>query len=424
MRPFDLRYTHILLLPLLAVGLILGGCDSTGSNGPGDDDPEPPMTNAYPGSGSYDAEVVSNLLTSDIRTKIDGAENSPVDESTLTALYTGDINSRTIAAASNLTTEGQNTYADIASDVNLSTKLSDVDVPLQQSGALESDDSPDPGNPVNSDDLIRFYFQDVANNDRFTTPNGVHMGQLSEKLLASAIYGEGARLLTDFADGNVPESEAAEKWDEAFGYYGAPRDFEESFLDLDNPDGLVDGSSSRDVDGSGGVDLTTEFVYVWAGYSAERAAASNSTGNLNNFAGRAFGAFREGRKAIEDDNLDELSGPDGYAATARDAWEATVAVNVIHYINSMESSLEDVSGTVSEGDISEDAWGEAKAFAWALQFYSDELGSSQLDSILEDIGNDPPYGELTADEYASDLADATQIIQEAYGFNASNVAAW
>jgi hypothetical protein len=31
---------------------------------------------------------------------------------------------------------------------------------------------------------------------------------------------------------------------------------------------------------------------------------------------------------------------------------------------------------------------------------------------------------MTADEYASDLADATQIIADAYGFDDSNVSAW
>ena len=405
------------------MGLVLAGCDSSGSNGPGDD-PGDTAANAYPESGSYDAEIVSNLLTGDLRGKIDGAD---VDEATLLELYMGDIDDKPIAVASGLTTEGQSTYDDIAGGVDLSTKLSsDVTAPLVGSAALESDDSPNPGNQVTTDDLVRFYFEDVANNDRFTTPNGIHMGQLSEKLLASALYGEAARILTDFADDPSSVNNPAETWDEAFGYYGAPRDFEESFLDLEDPSGLVDGSGSRDVDESGGVDLTTEFVYTWAGYTAERAAASNSTGNLNDFAGRAFEGFREGRKAIEDGNLDELSGPNGFAAQARDAWEATVAVNVIHYMNGLEADLEELGDdqTVEDGDLDENAWGEAKAFAWGLQFYSDKLGTSQLQTIHENIGNDPPYGEKTASAYADELANATQIIAEAYGFNATNVEAW
>ncbi|WP_103028666.1 hypothetical protein [Salinibacter altiplanensis] len=425
MQRFLRQYTKILFLPLLAMGLVLAGCDSTGSNGP-DDNPSDPATNAYPESGSYDAEIVSNLLTGDLRSKIDGAPDTPVDKATLTALYTGDINNKTIAVASGLTTEGQSTYDDIAGGVDLSTKLSsDVTTLLVGSAALASDDSPDPGNQVTTDDLVRFYFGDVASNDRFTTPNGVHMGQLSEKLLASALYGEAARILTDFVDDPSSVNNPAEKWDAAFGYYGAPRDFEESFLDLDNPEGLVDGSGSRDVDESGGVDLTTEFVYTWAGYTAERAAAAEAN-SPNNFAGRAFEGFREGRKAIEDGNLDELSGSNGFAAQARDAWEATVAVNVIHYMNGLEGDLAELGDTqtVEDGDLDENAWGEAKAFAWGLQFYSDKLSTSQLQTIHEKIGNAPPYGEKTASEYDGDLTEATEIIETAYGFNSTNVEEW
>ncbi len=451
MRRSLLRYTRLLVLPLLAVGLVLTGCDSSGSND--SDDSGETSAKAYPESGSYDEEIVSNLLTTDLRGKIDGSVNDPVDKETLTDLYTGDIGDKTIAAASGITTEGQSTYDDIAGDVDLSEKLSDVNVGLVKSAALESDDSPNSGTQVSTDDLVRFYFEDVTNNDRFTTPNGVHMGQLSEKLLASAIYGEAARILTDFANDPSSVDDPAEKWDAAFGYYGAPRDFEEEFLDLANEEGLVNGSGSRDVNGTSGVDLTTERVYTWAGYTAERAAAAEANSS-NNFAGRAFKAFRDGRKAIENDNLDELSGPDGYAAQARDAWEATVAVNVIHYTNSIEGALDGLDGskTIEEGDISEDAWGEAKAFAWGLQFYSDKLSTSQLQTIHDLIGNDPPYNEgINASFYSAVLGDETfdftddgadndgdgevdeadekgdgvqKIIQDAYGFNDANVSAW
>jgi hypothetical protein len=90
----------------------------------------------------------------------------------------------------------------------------------------------------------------------------------------------------------------------------------------------------------------------------------------------------------------------------------------------MEGNIGNVSGTLSEGDVGEDAWGEAKAFAWNLQFYSDQLTESQLQTLHDLIGNDPPYGDLTAQEYADDLAEATQILEDAYGFNSSNVEAW
>jgi hypothetical protein len=62
MRRSLLRYTRVLFLPLLAAGLVLTGCDSTGSNGgDGNDDQN---TFVYP-SSSYETETVANLLAFD-----------------------------------------------------------------------------------------------------------------------------------------------------------------------------------------------------------------------------------------------------------------------------------------------------------------------------------------------------------------------
>ena len=414
MRPSFFRYTRLLVLPLLAVGLVLAGCDSTGPNG--NDDTDEPDAFAYP-SADYGAETVTNLLAFDLGVRVGNASDN--SESDLLNRYTGSIDDVTIRAAQNLTTEGQNVYGDIAGDVNLSSLVSTTD--LARSSQLESADSPNAGSPVNTDELLRYYFSEAGANDVTTTSNGIVLSQFAEKmLLGTPIYGRGAAILSDFANGSI-SSDRAEQWDAAFGYFGFPRTLE-PFLDYSGgTEGLAGGNISRDVDGSGAVDLKSEYVHTWASYAIERSATAENNGNANDFARRAFEALRQGREEIANENYDNLS---ARAQTALQAWEAVVAVNTIHYINSMEGSLEDVSGTLSEGDFSEDAWGEAKAFAWGLQFYSDALSDQDLNNILEDIGNDPPYGEMTASEYASDLGDATQILQDAYGFNASNVAAW
>ena len=413
-----LRYTRTLLFPLLAVGLVLAGCDSSGPNGidNGDDDngDNDTATFEYP-SDDYGAETVTNLLAFDLGVRVGSAADN--SESALLNRYTGDIDDVTIRAARDLTTEGQSVYDDIDGDVDLSSLVSTTD--LARSSQLESADSPDAGSPVNTDELLRYYFGEAGANDVTATDNGIVLSQFAEKmLLGTPIYARGAAILSDFADGTV-SSDRAEQWDAAFGYFGFPRTLE-PFLDYSGGEEGLAGGPAQDIDGEG-VDLTSEYVHTWAAYAIERSAAAENNGNANDFARRAFDALRQGREEIADENYDNLA---DRAETALSAWEATVAVNVIHYINSMESSLQDVSGTVSEGDISEDAWGEAKAFAWGLQFYSDELTDDQLNDILEDIGNDPPYDEMTASEYSDDLADATQILQDAYGFNASNVEAW
>ncbi|MEF8866623.1 MAG: hypothetical protein V5A20_12770 [Salinibacter sp.] len=415
MRRSFFGYTHLLLVPLLAVGLVLTGCDSNGSNGIGNgngDGDNGSTTFEYP-SDTYGAETVVNLLAFDLGVRVGNASDN--SEAVLDELYTGTIDDKTVPTSG--ISAQQSTYGDIAGGVDLSS-LTD-DAPLLRSQALESGDSPTPGSAVTTDQLLGFYLQQAGANDVTTTDNGIVLSQFAEKmLLGTPIYGQGAAILSDFADGTV-SSNRAEQWDAAFGYFGFPRTLE-PFLDYsDGDEGLADGNVARDVDGNGSVDLTSEYVYTWASYAIERAATAENNGQPNDFARNAFEALVQGREAIENGE-----DPSGQAQTALEAWEATVAVNVIHYINSMESNLEDVSGQLEQGDVGADAWGEAKAFTWNLQFYSDNLDDSQLNTIHDAIGNDPPYGELTADEYASDLQEATDILANAYGFDASNVANW
>jgi hypothetical protein len=276
--------------------------------------------------------------------------------------------------------------------------------------------------------LIAFYLDEA----KHTSSNGVDFSQLSEKGVAGALtYADAANILNNFRTDGV---ESEDKWNEAFGHFGAPRDFK-AFLDLSASGGLSAGSF-QDINGDNTVDLVTEGVYIWAGYTAERAAAAQSTGNDNNFAERAFDAFRNGREAIDNGNTDELSGSDGFAATALQAWEETVAVNVIHYVNGMQGAMDQISGEITRQKLSnasgaspggfQDSWGEAKAFAWALQFNdTSDLSDSELESIHDLIGNDPPYSEgVDASTYKNDLEEVKSDIQSAYGFADANVSAW
>jgi hypothetical protein len=412
MRRSLLRYTRVLFLPLLAAGLVLTGCDSTGSNGgDGNDDQN---TFVYP-SSSYETATVANLLAFDLGVRTQNASDNT--ESALIDRYTGAIDDKTIRAAQNLTTEGQSVYSDIQGGVDLSSLVSTDD--LLQSSQLEAADSPSPGSPVNTDELLRHYFEQAGANDVApATSNGIVLNQFAEKmLLGTPIWGQGAAILSGFANGTLTGNQA-EQWDAAFGYFGFPRTLEPFLNYSGGTEGLA-GGPTQDIDGNGAVDLTSEYVHTWAAYAIERSAAAANNGQPNDFARRAFDALVAGRQDIENGN-----DPSDHARTALDAWEKVVAVNVIHYINSMQGNLEGTSGTLGEGDVGEDAWGEAKAFAWGLQFYNDKLTDAQLNDVLENIGNDPPYGELTAEQYTADLTTVKETLRDAYGFDSSNVAAW
>jgi hypothetical protein len=408
MRRSSLHYTPTVLLLLLAAGLVLAGCDSAGPNGNDESDAfEYPSTN-------YGAETVANLLAFDLGVRVGNVSDN--SETVLDELYTGAIGDKTVPTSG--ISAQQSTYGDIAGGVNLSSLVSTED--LMRSDQLDPQDTPNPGSATNTDEMLKYYFEKAGAEDSSRTSNGIVLSQFAEKmLLGTPIYGKGAAILSDFANGNI-SSDRAEQWDAAFGYFGFPRTLE-PFLDYSGGgEGLASGPA-QDLNDDGAVDLTSEYVYTWAAYAIERSAAAENNGQPNDFARNAFEALVAGRKDIEDGN-----DPSDHAQTALNAWEKVVAVNVIHYINSMEGALSDLDDgkTVAQGDIDEGAWGEAKAFAWNLQFYSDKLNDSQLSGILEDIGNDPPYGEMEVSGYEDNLEDATQTIANAYDFNASNVANW
>ena len=421
------RYTRLLLVPFLAIGLVLTGCDSTGSNGGNDNNGSEVFE--YP-SNDYGAETVANLLAFDLGVRVGNASSN--SKEVLDQLYTGNLNGKTVPVSGNISPQ-QSTYDDIAGGVDLSSLVSTSD--LIRGSKLESADSPNAGSPVNTDELLRYYFKEAgANNVSPATSNGIVLSQFAEKMiLGTPIYGEGAAILSDFANGNV-SSNRAEKWDAAFGYFGFPRTLEPYTDYSAGGEGLASGPA-QDIDENGSVDLTSEYVHTWAAYAIERSAAAENNGNANDFAGRAFDALVKGRKEIANENYDNLS---SRAQTALDAWEETVAVNVIHYINSMQSNLEGVSGTIDDGNVGKDAWGEAKAFAWGLQFHSDQLTDEQLNAILENIGNDPPYGEMPASDYSDLLGEGLdtdddgeiekdgvkRILENAYGFDSANVQNW
>jgi hypothetical protein len=427
MRRSVLRYTHILILPVLAMGLVLTGCDSSGSNG--DDGPASSIDEPYPdpsdGAG-YANETAINLQLADLGIRLEGSNPS---SSTLNDIYDGSIGGSTpIQRLSSVNNVSAGTYGELDVVANIQSEIQAFNDPILESDRLEQGvDAPSTSGPKTADELIRFYLDEAQQ----SSANGVAFNQFAEKGVASALgYADAADILNKFEDGTLTSED---KWNEAFGHFGAPRTFGDFFDVTANDDGGLPDGSFQNADGGPDVDVYSEGVYIWAGYTAERAAAAEATGNPNNFAARAFNAFVDGRQAI-----DEGNNPDpADAREALQAWEETVAVNVIHYINGLEGRLEGLddgktistNGSNTDSDIDEGAWGEAKAFLWALQFES-QLSEQDLRDIHNLLGAAPPYGDLTVGEYETDLQEATDIIADpdenpnAYDFAPENVSAW
>lgn len=430
-----LPYTRTFLLPLLAVGLVLTGCDSTGvSDGDddGDDDAIPLTT-----------QTARNLLNADIKSQTDGlAEDgaSEVSEDELLTRYNGDTDGVPILIADRVGSPAQNAYSGTTIESAVSTDA------LTGSAALEQGiDSPNSGSAP-ADELIRFYLGEVAGKssgdelgsfDVYTTDNQIDMSQLVNKLLLGALeYKEGASALNDISGTSESDQDRLET---AAEHFGAPDDFE-PFLDYANGDeGLAGGTLGRDVNEDGQVDFNTEFVHTWAGYAAERSAQAENNGNPNDFARTFKSAIDDIRTAIEND--DSSVDVAARASDALEAWEKVAAVNVIHYVNSMKSDLEEAGlaldeevtvEALSNAGVREDYnehWGEGKPFAWALQFNAQRNPDVDLPTLHEDLGAAPPYnstreGTVTRQDVIDAVEAVKSRLESAYDFNSSNVDAW
>ena len=165
----------------------------------------------------------------------------------------------------------------------------------------------------------------------------------------------------------------------------------------------------------------------------------------------AFDAFVAGRKILQDaGDAGELTAAqqaelDVHIVTASVTWEKCIAATVIHYINDVLSDMarfED--GLFVDLDHYLDLakhWGEMKGFALGLQFNPNSpfrtAGSgvtvADLKTALSLMGDAPVLADGTqlgevfeggAAAYTIDLIMARDILEDAYDFNAQNVANW
>ncbi|WP_179862159.1 DUF4856 domain-containing protein [Longibacter salinarum] len=441
-----MRRFSFLFLPLLLVGLVLTGCDSTGSmsDDDGADQIEVPATYTFQSrfvegesAVAYPGQVTRNLLISDIKALTDQRAGTPTRDD-LFNRYEYDAQNLNILLSTD-PAPAQSVYPDIATGKSLSGKAtaSYSDVALIGVGDLANFSS-----GATADVVIRAYLDSIATNyadgetapEAYTTAEGVDMGQIVNKLLLGAVaYSQGtAKYLEDVLtqqaspntqDGQKPYSTMGHVWDEAYGYYGAARDFSESGVFYD-ANGLV--SKADDRNGDGEIDLESEVVFTWADYSVDR-----GTVNGINFHIDLFESFREGRTAII--NQASIDSIRAHAADARSTWDDLVASNVVHYLNAMESDVAGLSDsdTVTRAALGSDGaesfnehWGEAKPFAWALQYNPDKkISDSELESLHQILGGAPPYGKTKA-EVVQDINDAKALIKGAYQFPDANMNNW
>ena len=275
------------------------------------------------------------------------------------------------------------------------------------------------------------------------TEQGHNLQELVQKLLLGAVaYSQaaddyldddtpGKGLLSDHSKGEEDGDAATaleHAWDEAFGYFGAARDYGDySAADLAGNSTGARNKGVFDTDGDGKIDLRSEANYGFANYCGRRddAAAAIAPTKMKQ---RVWDAFRRGRTrlaatkpgAVPTATLTALKADRDDALRA---WEECIAANVIHYSNEALGDL--AKAAAGKGwDHAEAAghWSEAKAFALALQFSRfSMLSEAQLEELHAKMGDAPTLGNADAAAIAkaqADLRAARQLVVDAYGFDA------
>ncbi len=293
--------------------------------------------------------------------------------------------------------------------------------------------------------------------------HGVDYRQLVQKFLLSAVafsQGTADYLQADFAnmlelEGDANYTAAEHDWDEAFGYFGAARDYGDYTDDEIRAKGddrrAEYANGYHDTNGDGLIDVRSEINFGNSTNCAKRDAGTANNTNPTNFTQQVFDAFLLGREILANASAagelteEAQAALDEQITIAAQTWEACVAATVVHYIN--DTSLADMESFTDAGTFTDldhfknlaKHWAEMKGFALGLQFspespFRTDAGSLQnLRTVLSLMGDAPVLADGTQNgqpfdggvtQYAQDLEEARDLLQAAYGFDAENVQNW
>jgi hypothetical protein len=281
----------------------------------------------------------------------------------------------------------------------------------------------------------------------YLTPDGLDLTQLVEKFLLGAVnFSQGTDdyldddvdgkglLSANELDGDSPYTVLEHQWDEAYGYWGAARDYseytDEEIAAAGGRPGYENGY--HDTNGDGFIDLSSELNFSASVNAAKRDLGSAPSAPTD-FTGEADGAFRRGRALITAAYEAGVEVDLTALATERDiaalAWEKAYAATAVHYINDVLSDM-DAIGT-SEYSFADHAkhWSELKGFALGFQFNPRSPMTAGDFAALHDAVGDAPVGAspdspANDDTYREALLDARTRIGDAYDFDEANLTSW
>lgn len=350
----------------------------------------------------------------------------------------------------------QANIADLSSGKNLLAKLAGQD-PVGQHKDWANEFIGWGQDTLSPEALIRDWFTQVeeqaisiSNGEMLMTPKGeliqrpdlsstgLDYTQLTQKFLLGAVaFSQGVDdYLDDSEDGKgilsdhtalvegKSYTELEHSWDEAFGYFGAARNYlAYSDDEVAQAGGREDFQGANDLNNDDQIDLLSE--YNW-GHSLN--ASKRDRGHSTDLSQKAFAAFYRGRLLLASTNTalstEELTQLKIYRDTAVLAWEKAISATVVHYINACLNDLD--SGAEYDFATYAKHWSEMKGFALSFQFNprsplsSDQF--SQLHTLLGTAPTMPDHSDATS--YRMQLLEARSLLANAYLFEQNDVDTW
>ena len=379
-------------------------------------------------SVAYSGQTVRNLLLQDLKVLIDSLAKDgaqPISTQDMLNLYAYDdaLNLESLSTAGAMPVL-ESHYSAISTGKNLVGKISgDIVIGYNRT----------------ADDLVREWFQVIADNSRnpdklgtpavYTDDNGVDLTQMINKVLigavpyyqATGVYLNGLleRDNSEARDGTDPYTSMEHGWDEAFGYFGAARDY---FRYTDEQLAGSVGDFTFDSNGDGSIDFKSEYNFGLSRNAGKR----DKGGSGVNLTQEIFEAFLRGRTLIANQGteIDIIQ----QRQLAANGMEKVIAATIVHYVNDTLSDMSNL-GTDAENRVNLNKhWAEMKGFTVALQYNPFKLiGDGQLRELHGIMGQAPSYdapGTPAYDTTVRNYNRAKDVLQAAYGFSAANMANW
>ena len=379
-------------------------------------------------SVAYSGQTVRNLLLQDLKVLIDslakdGAQPIAVQDMLNLYAYDDALNLQSLSTAG-ATPVLESHYSAISTGKSLVGKISgDVVIGYNRT----------------ADDLVNEWFQTIADNSQdpaklgtpavYTTDDGVDLTQMINKVLigavpyyqATGVYLAGLleRDNSEARNGTDPYTSMEHGWDEAFGYFGAARDYFR-YTDAELAGGV--GDFTFDSNGDGSIDFKSEYNFGLSRNAGKR----DKGGSGVDLTREIFDAFLRGRTFIANQGteVDIIQ----QRELAANGMEKVIAATIVHYVNDTLSDMSNL-GTDAENRVNLNKhWAEMKGFTVALQYNPFKLiGDGQLQELHGIMEQAPSYdapGTPAYDTTVRNYNRAKDVLQAAYGFSAANMANW